>query len=234
LHQKLVMLVARIGEDESARKVGDWCATRQGSKDMSVGLKRLGAPASVAAGLLWLVVYFHQRLTHGLTSENEERVFLGLTWLDSGKFLVIPWILLLVGIVSLYGLRERPGLVGKIGFVVTVVGLVGLIVGTALEFWFFPWGSYVVGFDELPGFVRSVPVRPISTLVFTIGLIIFNIDLVRARVVPLWLAPALVLGGFSTIFLTPVFLLPGLAWLLLGLALWLRRDRTAERPSRVR
>jgi uncharacterized membrane protein len=201
---------------------------------MSVSLNRLGAPASVAAGLLWLVVYFHQRLTHGPTSVNEERVFLGLTWLDSGKSLVIPWILLLVGIVSLYGLRERPGLVGKIGFVVTVVGLVGLIVGTALESWFFPWGSYAVSFEELPRFVRSVPVRPISTLVFTIGLIIFNIDLVRARVAPLWLAPALVLGGFSTIFLTPVFLLPGLAWLLLGLALWLRRNRTAERPSRVR
>ncbi len=200
---------------------------------MSASMNRLGAPASVAAGLLWLVVWFHQRLTHGPTEENEERIFLGLTWLDSGKFLVIPLILLLIGIVSLYGLRERPGLLGRIGFVVTVVGLVGLIVGTALEFWFFPWGSYAVGFEELPSHVGA-PLQPLSTLVFTIGLIVFNIDLVRARVVPVWLAPVLVLGGFSTIFLTPAFLLPGLAWLLLGVVLWLRRDRAAERPSRVR
>ena len=77
-------------------------------------------------------------------------------------------------------------------------------------------------------------IQAFSTLVFTIGLIVFNIDLVRARVMPMWAAPVLVAGGFATIFFTPTFLLPGLAWLLLGLVLWLRRDRPAERPSRVR
>ena len=48
---------------------------------------------------------------------------------------------------SLYSLRERPGLLGRIGFVVTVVGLGSMIVGTAAQFWPFPWGSYAVGFE---------------------------------------------------------------------------------------
>lgn len=200
---------------------------------MSVNLIRLGAPASVAAGLLWLVVWFHQHLTHGPTEVNEQRIFLGLSWLDSGKFLVIPLILLLIAIVSLYSLRERPRLLGRMGFIVTVAGLVGLIVGTALEFWSFPWGSYAIGFEAtLPRWGGLI--HALSTLVFTIGLIVFSIDLVRAGVMPVWVAPVLVLGGFSTIFFTPTFLLPGLAWLLLGVVLWLRRDRAAERPSRVR
>ena len=197
---------------------------------MPVGLNRLGALASVAAGLLWLVVWFHQRQTHGPTQVNEQRIFLGLTWLDSAKFLVIPLTLLLIGIVSLYGLRERPGLLGRIGFVVTVVGLGSMIVGTAAQFWPFPWGSYAVGFDAtLPWWGGLI--QGFSTLIFTIGLIVFNIDLVRAGDMPVWAAPVLVSGGFATIFFTPTFLLPGLAWLVLGLVLWLRRDRT---PSRVR
>ena len=58
--------------------------------------------------------------------------------------------------------------------------------------------------------VGRIDPRPLN-LVFTIGLIVFSIDLVRARVIPIWVAPVLVLGGFATIFFTPTFLLPGLA-----------------------
>ncbi len=186
-------------------------------------LNRAGGPASVAAGFLWLLVWLHQRQTHGPTQENEELVFVGLTWLDSAKFLVLPLILLLIGIVSLYVRRGRLGWLGRIGFAVTVAGLVGLIVGTALQFWFFPWGSYAVGFEDPGPHHVGGPIQPISTLVFTVGLIVLNIDLVRAKVMPLGAAPVLVLGGLATFFLTPVNWLPGLACLLLGLVLRSRR-----------
>ncbi len=200
---------------------------------MPGNLDRMGAPASVAAGFLWLLVWLHQRQTHGPTAENEERVLLGLTWLDSAKFLVVPLVLVLIGIAALYGLRERPGLLGKVGFAVTVAGLGLMTVGTALEFWSFPWGSYAVGFGAPLPRVGGL-LQALSTLAFTAGLAVFNLDLVRARVMPPWAAPVLVLGAFATFFLTPVNLLPGLAWLLLGWVLWSRRGRVAARSSRVR
>jgi hypothetical protein len=187
----------------------------------------------VAAGLLWLVVWFHQRQTHGPTEVNVERIFLGLTWLDSGKFLVIPLILFLITIMSLYGLRDSPGLLGRLGFVVTVVGLGSMIVGTAAQFWPFPWGSYAVGFEAgLPWWGGII--QALSTLVFTIGLFVFSTDLVRIGVMPGGVVPVLFFGGLTTFWLTPSSFVPGLAWLVLGLVLWLREDEVAERPSRVR
>ncbi len=200
---------------------------------MFARLNRAGGPASVAAGFLWLLVWLHQRQTHGPTQENEKLIFLGITWLDSAKFLVLPLILLLIAMVSLYMRRERPGLLGKAGFVVTVTGLGGLSLGTALEFWSFPWGSYAVGFEAPLPWIGGL-IQALSTLVFTIGLIVFNIDLVRAKVMPVWAAPVLVLGGLTTFFLTPVNWLPGLAWRLLGSIPWSPGDGAAERPVRVR
>ncbi len=48
-------------------------------------LDHWGSLASLVAGVLWLLVWLHQREAHGTTQVNEERVVLGLTWLDSAK-----------------------------------------------------------------------------------------------------------------------------------------------------
>ena len=191
---------------------------------MSGTLNRWSGPASLVAGVLWLLIWLHQRATHGLTATNEMRLLFGLTWMDSAKFLVAPPLLLLMGVVSLYQRRERPGWLGRVGGIVTGVGLGFLSLGIAIEFWPFPWGSYAVIFEEAALPQVGGLIQALSSLVFTFGLIVFNIDLVRAKVMPVWAAPVLILGGLTTFFLTPVSWLPGLAWLLLWVVLWLRKD----------
>ncbi len=198
---------------------------------------RWGAPASAAAGILWLLVWLHQRATHGATAENEERLVLGLTWMDSAKFLVVPLILVGIGLAALHARRARPGLLGRAGFVVTMAGLALMAVGAAVQFWTFPWGSYAVGFDE-PRPKGGGIVQALGSLAFTVGLVVFNADLVRGRVMPIWAAPVLVMGALTTFFLTPAIWVPAAAWLLLARVLWSRpgpahRTGQASEPSRT-
>ena len=100
------------------------------------------------AGISWLIIWWHQSLTHGDTALNEENLVLGLTWMDSGKLRVIPFGLFFVAIAGLYRSMSQPGLWAKIGFAVSAGSLLAVIAGTALQFWGFEWGSYEEEFED--------------------------------------------------------------------------------------
>ena len=150
---------------------------------------------------------------------NEQKIVLGLTWMDSAKFLVIPFALLVVSVSALRRQREALRWLGRTGFAVTNGALALLIVGVALEFWAFPWSSYARDFDEpLPRYGGLV--QTMASLAFTVGATLLAVDLSRNRVLPIWIGLVLVVGAATTIYLTPVLPMPGLAWLALGAVLW--------------
>lgn len=197
-------------------------------------IRRVGGPASILAGAAWLVVWFHQQRAHGPTELNEMNVVWGMTWMDSGRLLVIPMIGVLIGLVALSQRGTAPGRMGRTGRAVTFAALGLLMAATLLEFWPFPWGSYELTFEEANGLAGSNPsgaIQSFVSLVFTVGLVILMTDLVKAKAVSIWVALALVLGGLTTVFLSPVFFVPGLAWLVLGIVVW-RRPTQIEAVAR--
>ena len=162
------------------------------------------------------------------------RTVLGHTWMDSGKLFVIPFLLLIVTVVGLHRNHRRPRWLGTSG-VFVLAALAWLVLGTAIEFWGFPIGSYDLTFEEevRPVFKDGYWLQALGTLFATLAFVPFGIHLAQERVLPAWMVPVLLFGATATVFLTPAFFAPGVVWIILGLTL-LRYQGRARRGSNPR
>ena len=185
-------------------------------------IERWGGPAAVAGGSLWLAVWAHGLAAHGSTQVNEKDVVAGLTWMDSSKALVVCFLPFVVAALALFARLESPGLLSRTAMALTVLGLGVLAVGTTLQFWTFSWGSYE---NEAAKFDSGLPkwggtVQALGSAVYTVGALLLAVELLRSRARGWWLGLLLAASGPASFFLTPVLPIVGLAWLVIGVALW--------------
>jgi hypothetical protein len=126
-----------------------------------------------------------------------------------------------VAAIAVWARLAGPGLLGKAALALTVLGLVVLAVGTALQFWTFPWGSYA---DEAARFDSGAPkyggiVQALGSTVYTAGSLLLAVTLLRRRKRGWWVGLLILVTGPASFFLTPVLPVVGLAWLLVGIML---------------
>jgi hypothetical protein len=135
---------------------------------------------------------------------------------------LIALLLMLVGLLRLHALqKDHYGRIGRVGFWTVVVGslaqvlnlIVFMLGSEALVFWL-----------AFPGYYVAVP----------IGLMLYGIATLQARVLPRWCGLGLIIIPPITVFLgTSGWILFALLWLALGYVLWSWKGTAAGQPSRV-
>ena len=157
----------------------------------------------------------------GLSSLNE-RTVLG-QW-----FSIASFALTVFSMMALYGAQaERSGGLGLAGFVLTVLG------ATLLLIFQFAVLARVSGVDPdraVVQFFNKTPLGLLGPIGFVLGLILFGIATIRARVFPRWAGALIGIGAVLSLFggETGVFMILGLVSLLaielgiawMGWALW--------------
>ena len=181
------------------------------------------------AGVMWALVWLHGTQTHGVTAENEMRLWLGTTWMDSSKLLCLPFAAVAVGL-YLLGRDARIGRVARwlwlLLLLVIAVQAVAVLVANSP----FPWGSYDLTFEEVvetdryPAVVSKGGIaQAMGSLIGTLLLVPVGNAIARAGRLPSWAVPAAVIGMLFTFFTTPASLIPAVGWLLVSAGVALKR-----------
>jgi hypothetical protein len=143
------------------------------------------------------------------------------------SFAVVPVLLTLVGMVGFHTLQKANyGGIGRGGFYTVVVGLLAQVLGTI---------THLLSGSEAPEWL----VFPVGIGLMIVGLVLYGVATLQARVLPRWCGMAFIVVPPLVIVLEISLegygeILFGLLWLALGYVLWSRRGTTAEQTSRVR
>jgi hypothetical protein len=115
------------------------------------------------------------------------------------------------GLVGFHALqKDYYGLVGRIGFWMAILGGVSF-------------------------FIPLEPLHLLGAFIAFIGVVLYGVATLQARVLPLWCGIGFIVGPLLFLALGRFAQIPfGLLWLALGYVLWSRRGTPVGQPSRVR
>lgn len=173
----------------------------------SSGLIRWGGVATMLAGMAFIT----RSLLPANNSVGEALHFVAIA-------------LLAVGTVGFHALqKDHYGLIGRTGLYVVVIA-----VSASVMFRIVIWLS---GSESL---YRLVDIGSLGVMV---GLVLYGVATLLARVLPLWVGVAIIVALPVRIVLFAIdpwgLTLFGLLWVALGYVLWSRREAATEQPARV-
>jgi hypothetical protein len=189
-----------------------------------------GGLTSVAAGLLLLLGH-----TVNLGGDPEYGTVLGEALVLSAHALLV------FALVALWAIQaERSGSLAALGMVLSVLGTTLNCAAVLAEI----AGASGADVEAVVGQGVSGTITLLGGLAFLIGLILFGVAIMRARVLPRWLGPLLILG--DVVFAVGTFagsaalivevlgaLITCTAFVWLGLALLSASDTPVQRTARV-
>ena len=143
-------------------------------------------------------------------------------------FQLVAIALLAVGIVGLHTLQKDY--YGRIGLVIGLAGLSIVVIAAS--------ASVVARIVMLvSGSDALVWITDLALPSLMLGMVIYGVATLLARVLPLWVGVAIILAlplRIALVVIDPWGLtLFGLLWVVLGYVLWSRSETAAEQPSRV-
>jgi len=174
-------------------------------------LLRRGWLVALAAGGLWVV----NELAGRLGPDRDDWDCNSLWDYATNALDLAAFFLTAAAVVALHARqRYRSGTLGTVGAVAAFLGCVAAGVNNPLEH---------CGGVEILGLVLWVP----ATLLLMLGLLLLGVATARARVLPAWAGPSLVVGVAATFLAADAggMVALGLAWVAVGGALWLAGDR---------
>jgi hypothetical protein len=186
-------------------------------------LVRWGGLAAMLAGVAFMVLVLIPKARDG----SPFYIF------GSVLLFVTVWLLLLVALAGFHALqKEHYGRIGRAGFYTVIVGASAMIVIQLLT-----WVGVTLGITAL------VFPDPVGLLIVMVGLVLYGVATLQARVLPRWCGVGLIVGVPVLIGLSVVSeeygemlggILFGLLWLALGYVLWSESGAAAEPPARAR